>query len=174
MEAQQRLHKVIEERVKKNRERQRQAASRGQLLNLAMGDYVMVARVRRPGSTPKLVTTWTGPWRIVTADKVHVYDVQSIVTSEVKDVYVVRLRFYADKDLERTAASKEVFYMPSHRACLRWPGSSPFRRPRADRVLTSRWIGLDSTRKRVFVGVACDYMERHPAVCQVGVAEVEA
>ena len=68
----------------------------------------MVARVRRPGSTPKFVSTWTGPWRIVTADKVHVYGVQNIVTGEVKDVHVVRLRFYADKDLEMTAALKEV------------------------------------------------------------------
>ena len=64
VEAQPRLHKVVEERVKKNHERQRQAASRGQLPNFAVGDYVVVTRVRRPGSTPKLVSTWTGPWRI--------------------------------------------------------------------------------------------------------------
>ena len=47
--AQQRLHKAVEERVKKNRERQRQAAIRGQLSNLTVGDYAMAARVRRPG-----------------------------------------------------------------------------------------------------------------------------
>ena len=57
VEAQQRLHKVIEERLEKNRERQWQAASSGQLTNFAVGDYVMVARVRRLGSTPKLVST---------------------------------------------------------------------------------------------------------------------
>ena len=34
VEAQQRLHKVVKEWVKKNRERRKQAASRGQLLNL--------------------------------------------------------------------------------------------------------------------------------------------
>ena len=49
----------------------------------------MVASVRRPGSMPKLVSTWTGPWRIVTADKVHVYGVTNIVTGEVKDVHDV-------------------------------------------------------------------------------------
>ena len=108
VEAQQGLYKAVEERAKKNRERQRQAASRGQLPNFAMGDYVMVARARRPGSMPKLVSTWTGPWRIVTADKAHVYGVQNIVTGEVKEVHVVRLRFYADKDLEMTATLKEV------------------------------------------------------------------
>ena len=109
VKAQQRLHKVVEERMKGNRERQRQAASRGQLPNFAMGDYVMVARARRPGSTPKLVSTWTGPWRNVTADKVHVYGIQNILMDEVKDVHVIRLRFYPDKDLEMTATLKEVF-----------------------------------------------------------------
>ena len=57
VEAQQRLHKVVEKRVKKNRKRQRQAASKGKLPNFAVGNYVIVARVRRPGSTPKLVST---------------------------------------------------------------------------------------------------------------------
>ena len=37
------------------------------------------------------------------------YGVQNIITGEVNDVHVVRLRFYADKDLEMTAAVKEVF-----------------------------------------------------------------
>ena len=58
--AQQRLHKVVEERVKKNRERQSQAASRGKLPNFAVGDYLMVVRVQRPGSTLKLMSTWAG------------------------------------------------------------------------------------------------------------------
>ena len=62
VEAQQRPHKLVEERVKKNSEKQRQIASSGQLPNFAVEDYVMGARVRRPGSTPKLVSTWTGPW----------------------------------------------------------------------------------------------------------------
>ena len=39
VEAQQQRHKVVEECVKKKRERQRQAASRGQLPNFAVGDY---------------------------------------------------------------------------------------------------------------------------------------
>ena len=37
------------------------------------------------------------------------YGVQSIITGNVKDVHVVRFRFYADKDLEMMAALKEVF-----------------------------------------------------------------
>ena len=94
VEAQQRLHKVVEEQVKKNRERQRE-----QLPNCAVGGYVMVARVWRPGSTPTLVIPWTSPWRIVTADKIYLYGVQNIIMGEVNDVYVVCLRFYAYKHL---------------------------------------------------------------------------
>ena len=51
----------------------------------------MVARVRWQGSIPKLVSTWTGPWRILTVNKLHVYGVQNIVTDEIKDVHVVHL-----------------------------------------------------------------------------------
>ena len=108
VEAQQGLHKVVEEEVKTPRERQRLAANRGQLPNFAVGDYVMVARVRWQGSTPKLVSTWTGPWRIVTVDKIHVYSVHNIVRGKVKDERVVRNRFYADKGMEMTAALKKV------------------------------------------------------------------
>ena len=77
------------------------------------------------------------------------YGVQNNATGEVKDVHVVRLRFYGDKDLEMTTGSKEVFNMLSHSANLRWPGSSTFRRPKTDRILTSKWTKLDSMRERV-------------------------
>ena len=40
MKTQQELHKVVEERVKKNCERQRLAASRGQLPSFAVGDML--------------------------------------------------------------------------------------------------------------------------------------
>ena len=39
----------------------------------------------------------------------HVYGVQNIVTSKVKDVRVIRLRFYAVKDMEMKASLKKVF-----------------------------------------------------------------
>ena len=39
--------------------------------------------------------------------------VQNIVTGEVKDVHVVRLWFYTDKDLEMTAALEEIFQYAS-------------------------------------------------------------
>ena len=55
VKAQKGLDKVVEERVKENRERQKQAASTRQLPNFAVGDYVMV--VRRSGSKTTLVST---------------------------------------------------------------------------------------------------------------------
>ena len=111
VEAQQRLHKVVKKQVKKNSKRQRQPASRGRLPNFTVGDYAMVARARRPRSTSKLVSTWTDSWRIVTADKLYVYGVQNFVTSEVKDLDVVCLRFYADKDpMEMTSALKMCLF----------------------------------------------------------------
>ena len=37
------------------------------------------------------------------------YGVQNMVTGEVKDMHVLRLRFYAEKDQGMTASLKEVF-----------------------------------------------------------------
>ena len=84
LEAQQRLNRMVEEPVRKKYKRQRQAASKGQLPNFAVGYYVMAGRIRRPGSTPKLVSTWTGLLRIVTPHKVHVYGVQNTVRAKLK------------------------------------------------------------------------------------------
>ena len=70
--AQSQLHKQVLAKVEHNRARQRTTASRGSLPDFSAGDIVLEARVRRSGSSPKLVTTWTGPWRIVTAEQQHV------------------------------------------------------------------------------------------------------
>ena len=77
--------------------------------NFAVGEYVLVAQVRRSGSTPKFLMTWTGLWRVVVAQRPHAYGVQNIVSGEVRDVHVARMRFYADAALEITAELKDVF-----------------------------------------------------------------
>ena len=69
----------------------------------------MYARVRGQGVTPKLMFTWTGPWRVVGANHSHVYSVQNIVSGKVHTAHVARLRFYADADLNITAEIKDVF-----------------------------------------------------------------
>ena len=93
------LRREVLERVRAARDRKRVAASTGSMPNFEVGDYVLVARVRKLGSAPKLVTTWTGPWRVVSGGSPHVYNVQDIVTGGTEEVHVVRMRAYADSSL---------------------------------------------------------------------------
>ena len=79
------------------------------LPNLEVGDYVLYARVRRPGVTPKLIATWTGPWRVVGTHHPHLLEIQNIVSGRVHTTHVARLRFYADSQLNVTADVKNVF-----------------------------------------------------------------
>jgi len=109
VDAQENFHKQVSDKVRENRERQRRAADRGVMPNFDVGDYVLVARVRKRGVTPKLVSTWTGPWRVVTAETDHLYGVQNIVSGDIRDVHVARLRYYADRELGMTAQLKDVF-----------------------------------------------------------------
>ena len=77
VEVQSQLHKVLDE-VQANRGKQRAAASRNKLPKYSVGENV---RFWRSGSTPKLLMMWTGPWRVVVAQRPHVYGVQNIVSS---------------------------------------------------------------------------------------------
>lgn len=74
-----------------------------------VGDYVLVARIRRVGSHPKLMSKWVGPWRVVNDDKEHVYTIEVIVTGKTRDVHVVRIRFYADWALEVDGPLQQLF-----------------------------------------------------------------
>ena len=78
--------------------RHRACGSRGKTLpQFTVGDYVLVVRVSRQGQHSKLLRTLTGPWRVANDDKEHVYAVQHLVTVELRDVHVARMRFYADE-----------------------------------------------------------------------------
>ena len=92
----------------------REVSGRGYLPVFEVGDYVMVARVRKPGRVPTLVQTWTGPWRVVPGGSEHVRVVEDIVTGETKEVHVVRMRPYADSSLVVGAEVREVFEMTKH------------------------------------------------------------
>ena len=68
LELQERFHVQVQERVAAERARRREGSSSGlELPNFEEGDNVLHARVRRPGVTPKLMATWTGPWRVIGA-----------------------------------------------------------------------------------------------------------
>jgi len=110
LELQQQFHVQVQERVAAERERRRKESSAGlELPNFEVGDYVLYARVRRPGVTPKLMATWTGPWRVVGAHHPHLFEIQNIVSGRVHTAHVARLRFYADSQLNVTADVKNVF-----------------------------------------------------------------
>ncbi|CAN0010642.1 unnamed protein product, partial [Choristocarpus tenellus] len=102
-------HRNVLRRAQQNRAQQRQVASKGQIPNFAVGDFVMVARFRKRGSRPKLVSTWTGLRRVVEAETPHVYQVQNIISKDLHEVHVSRLRFYSNKELEVTKELKETF-----------------------------------------------------------------
>ena len=77
--------------------------------DIAVGDHVLVARVKQPGITPKLINTWTRPWRVVWITGGHVYDVEDIVMERAREVQITRMRPYADASLNFTAELKKIF-----------------------------------------------------------------
>ena len=106
-------HDVVK-RVREQRARVRELSGRGHLPVFEVGDYVLVARVRKLGRVPKLIQTWIGPWRVVPGGSEHVRVVEDIVTGETKEVHVVRIRPYADSSLVVGTEVREVFEMTKH------------------------------------------------------------
>ncbi|CAM9914211.1 unnamed protein product [Ectocarpus sp. 13 AM-2016] len=109
VEAQRHLQKEVLDKVQGSRSQHRAYARVGSVPEIVEGDYVLMAGVRRRGFTPKILITWRGPWRVVAAERPQVYGVQNIVSGEVRNVHVARLRFDADAALEITAELKETF-----------------------------------------------------------------
>ncbi|CAM9594870.1 unnamed protein product [Sphacelaria rigidula] len=109
LDSQERFHVQVQERVAAERARRREGPSSGlELPSFEVGDYVLYARVRRPGVAPNLMATWTGPWRVVGGHHLHVFGIQIIVSSHVQTAHVARLRFYVDSQLNVTADVKDV------------------------------------------------------------------
>ena len=76
-----------------------------------------MAPVSRQGKHRKLMSTWTGPWRVAIDDKEHVYAVQYLIPAELRDVHVARMRSYADDKLEITGELRKVSNKWRTRAC---------------------------------------------------------
>ncbi|CAM9669740.1 unnamed protein product [Ascophyllum nodosum] len=108
------LRRDVVKRVREQRECVREVSGHGCLPVFEVGDYVLAARVRKPGRVPKLVQTWTGPWRVVSGGSEHVRVAEDIVTGETKEVHVVRMRPYADSSLVVGAEVRELFEMTTH------------------------------------------------------------
>ena len=76
VDEQERFCKDVQAAVVLSRETKRKIAQgKAVLPKCAVGDFVLHARVRRQGVTPKLMSTWTGPWRVVGANHSHVCSV---------------------------------------------------------------------------------------------------
>ena len=85
LELQELFHIQVQERVAAERARRRERSLSGlESPNFEVDDYVLYARVRRPGVTPKLMATWTGPWRMVGAHHPHVFEIQNIILDRVQ------------------------------------------------------------------------------------------
>ena len=98
------------ERVDADRRHQRARGSRGKTLSyFTVVHYVLMARVSRQGKHRKLMSTWTEPWHIANDDKELVYAVQHLVTGELREVHVPRMRLYADDQVEITGELLKVF-----------------------------------------------------------------
>ena len=104
----------VVKRVCEQRERARELSGRGHLPVFEVGDYVLVARLRKPGRVPKLVQTWNGSWRVVPGESEHIRVVENIVMGVPKEVHALRTRPYADSTLVVGSEVLEVFEMTKH------------------------------------------------------------
>ena len=103
------MHKHVAHRVQAVRAASRRLESKGVLPNFAVGDCVLMARVRPPGKTSNMMSTRTGPWRVTNASSPHVYQVQDIVSGKVTNAHVVRLKFCKNSSIGTAAYVQEAF-----------------------------------------------------------------
>ena len=113
-----------------------------------VGYYVLVARVSTQGKHRKLMSTWTGPWRVANDDKEHVYAVQHLLTAELRDVTVARMRF-TPMTSSRSSASSARFSNNWRTRASTTSGTSLLSSGlQAATSSLSRWPGKDWRRRR--------------------------
>ncbi|KAG3118918.1 hypothetical protein PI125_g2464 [Phytophthora idaei] len=94
------MHCDVEDQRLKQRLLNKKRERGENLVNFAVGDYVLRSRVDERQDN-KLQVTWVGPYRVVRADT-HSFTVEHLVTGELTDVHASRLKTYADDSLEVT------------------------------------------------------------------------
>ncbi|CAM9621497.1 unnamed protein product, partial [Sphacelaria rigidula] len=76
LDLQERFHVQLQKRIAAEHTGRCEGPSSGlELPNFEVGDHVLYARGRRPGVTPKLMATLTGPWRVVVAHHPHMFEI---------------------------------------------------------------------------------------------------
>ena len=132
LELQEQFHVQVQERVAAERERRRKESSAGlELPNFEVGDYVLYARVRRPGVTPKVMATWTGPWAGGWCSPSHLFEIQNI-ESLILVAFTRRMLLVCGPTPIRSSTSPQMsrmcFSTRSIRGNLRWLVLSPWRK----------------------------------------------
>ncbi|GMF58461.1 unnamed protein product [Phytophthora fragariaefolia] len=94
------MHYKVEDRRLQQRLLNKKRERGENLVNFAVGDYVLRSRVDEKHGN-KLQVTWVGPYRVVRADA-HSFRVQHLVTGDELDVHASRLKMYADSSLDVT------------------------------------------------------------------------
>ena len=143
VDTQEELLAGVPQRVDADRRHHRARGSRGKTLALfTVGDYVLVARVSKHR---KLMSTWTGPWRVANDNKEHVYPVQHLITGELRDFHVVRMRFYAHDQLEITGELLKDFQQLENHGEYHIRGISAIKRAASGNefVVKVAWEGLE-------------------------------
>ena len=86
----------------------RQRMKRGQsIINFSPGDYVLWSRVDRRLPKHKLLVMWTGPYQITATVGTHLFEIKHLIDCSTHEVHAQRLKFYCDKDLDRTTEIQE-------------------------------------------------------------------
>ncbi len=92
-------HAQVSKKIKAQRERKREEASKGAIPAFAPGMFVKVAEIERP-SRRKLRMLWSGPYRLVTSINPYVLIIEHLVTKERFETHVSRIEWYADATME--------------------------------------------------------------------------
>ena len=137
------------QRVDADRRHHRARGRRGKTLpHFTEGSHVLVARVYKQGKHRKLMSTWTRPRRVANEDKEHGYAVQHLVTGELRDVHVARMRFYADDQLVITGKLPKVFQKLENQGEYHIRGLSAIKRPASgdEFVVKVAWEGREEAK----------------------------
>jgi transposase InsO family protein len=95
----------IHRKVNDQPQRKRKEHGKGQAVDFAVGDYVMIAPQGRRGKNKTLVA-WEGPAQVMEEVNSLRYKVKDIASGNVKDVHAAHVKRYADSDLVVTEQLK--------------------------------------------------------------------
>lgn len=104
-----RCRRAVLARVTENQQKYYEHYSLCKLPHFTVGEYVLVARLHKPGEKRKITSTWTGSWRVANDDEKPMYAVQHLVTGETRDLHVTRMRLYAGEQFDVTRKLQDVF-----------------------------------------------------------------